>query len=110
MKVQQRCVRGRNYRRVMGEVTPDLVARAKVVIAETGMLTSRDTASFARDFRLPIKTVFNFLEYAEVLPSGTWERLPRVSQERIRKAVKHLEQPDLLTPSKPTKIPNHKRV
>ena len=75
----------------MGEVTPDLVARAKVVIAETGMLTGRDMASFARDFRLPIKTVFNFLEYAEVLPSGTWERLSRVSQERIREAAKRLE-------------------
>lgn len=80
-----RNVRGHNYRRVMAAVTPRLTARAKGMIqCAGGEFNARMIAVLAKEFDLPAKTACEFLEHAEVLPTGTWERLPRKTQQQIR--------------------------
>lgn len=68
-------VRGGNYRKLMQSILPDLAAKARVLIAESGKLSALQVAMMAIEFNLPMKTTFEFLEYAEILPTGTWDRL-----------------------------------
>jgi len=79
-----RNVRGQNYRKVMQEISPDLVARAKGMIVCAGAFSPRMIAEVAREFDIPGKTASEFLEHAGVLPTGTWERLPKGTKQQIR--------------------------
>ena len=83
-----RNIRGANYRKVMDEVTPKLSFRANELIAHEGKFTPRMIATLAIEFDLPAKTTCEFLEYADVLPSGTWERLGGDRQKAIRDLAK----------------------
>jgi len=82
-----RCVRGANYRKAMAELTPKLELLARLIIAKTGKLTANNIAALAVETGLPCKTAFEFLEYAEVLPSGTWDRFHPKSQAKVRAAA-----------------------
>jgi hypothetical protein len=79
-------LRGQNYRCAMASITPALVARAKGMITCAGCFTPRMIAELAREFQLPCKTACEFLEHAEVLPTGTWERLPQRTRQQIWEA------------------------
>lgn len=89
-----RNVRGSAYRRAMAEVTPALVARARRLIGEQGKFTLTMVATLAQEFDLPVKTTCEFLEYAEVLPSGTWERLAEKTKREVRGLAQKLAQRD----------------
>ena len=83
-----RNLRGANYRKVMDKVTPMLSCRANELIASDGKFTLRMIATLAIEFDLPAKTTCEFLEYADVLPSGTWDRLGGNRQKAIRDLAK----------------------
>lgn len=68
-------LKGRNYRIAMQEWTPLLVADAAEAHEALGKLTPLAVAQIAVKRNFPVKTTFEFLEYAETLPSGTWTRL-----------------------------------
>lgn len=69
-------LRGVNYKKAMQEWTPLLIAKAlEAYDRDGGKLTPLAIGRIAIELDFPIKTTFNFLEYAELLPSGTWDRL-----------------------------------
>ena len=68
-------LRGRNYRIAMEQWTPLLVSDAEAARQKLGKLTPLAVAQIAVKRNFPVKTTFEFLEYAEILPSGTWMRL-----------------------------------
>lgn len=80
-----RALRGANYRRAMEELTPSLIKAAAAVVANEGKLSALAVVQIANDHTLPAKTAFEFLEYAEVLPSGTYERLPPKTKAALRR-------------------------
>ena len=68
-------LRGRNYRKAMTEWTPLLVADARKVHEQKQKLSPIDIARIAIKHNFPMKTTFQFLEYDELIPTGTWDRL-----------------------------------
>ena len=52
---------------------PELKAEAEAVMRETGALKILDVVTIAVQFYLPVKTTFEWLESAGVLPTATWE-------------------------------------
>ena len=80
-------LRGANYRKVMDEVTPMLSRRANELISSEGKFTPRMIATLAIEFNLPAKTTCEFLEYARILPSGTWDRLENKGQNLVRSLI-----------------------
>lgn len=85
-------LRGRNYRIAMQEWTPLLVADAEAIIADEGKLTLLCVTKIAVKHNFPVKTTFEFLEYAEILPSGTWARLVNrgyTAQQAVKDVFKH---------------------
>jgi hypothetical protein len=79
-----RCIRGSNYRKAMAELMPKVELLARLIMAKTGKLTAHDIAVLAVETELPCKTAWEFLEYAEVLPSGHWQRLSEASKAKVR--------------------------
>ena len=96
-----RCVRGSNYRQAMAELTPTLTYAAAYIMRETGKLTGNNIAWIAAQVNLPCKTACEFLEYAELLPSGTWDRLHPSSQAKIRAAAEQYYQRSLTEAATP---------
>lgn len=82
------CVRGSHYKLAKDKYTPLLIAKAKKIVARTGKLTIPDIVQMADEFSLPIKTSFKFLEYAGVIPTGTWERKIEWTRARTPKGVR----------------------
>ena len=85
--MDKRNLRGANYRKVMDEVTPMLSHRANELIERDGKFTPLMIATLAIEFNLPAKTTCEFLEYARILPSGTWDRLESNGQKAVRYLV-----------------------
>jgi len=83
-----RDLRGRNYKQLMDCITPVLVERATNLPGLEGRLTPRSLAKLAIEFDLPVKTTCEFLEYAGILSSGTWERFPKTTKKELRAIVK----------------------
>lgn len=82
------CVRGSHYKLAKAQYTPPLIAKAKEVVARTGKLTIPDIVQMADELKLPMKTTFRFLEYAGVIPTGTWERKIEWTRARTPKGVR----------------------
>lgn len=79
----------------MEELTPSLVKAAANVVAHEGRLSALAVAQIAVAHKLPAKTCFEFLEYAGILPSGTYERFPAKTKAAIRQLQ---TQPPEVTP------------
>jgi hypothetical protein len=68
-------VRGKKYSIVKEEYTPKLVQRTQELIEKNQKLSAANVAFLAIEFDLPMKTTFEFLESARILPIGTWEKV-----------------------------------
>ncbi|NER83303.1 MAG: hypothetical protein F6K42_27880 [Leptolyngbya sp. SIO1D8] len=73
--MRQLALRGRNYKKAMQVWIPILVADAVEIYVNEKKLTALAISRIAVKRNFPIKTTFEFLEYAKILPSGTWDRL-----------------------------------
>jgi hypothetical protein len=65
--------RGDRYGQAKVELMPRLKARAEAVKREKGAFKILDVVTSAVLFNLPVKTTFEWLESAGVLPTATWE-------------------------------------
>lgn len=60
-----------------------------MVAAKGRTLSIMDVGIIARDLGLPIKTTFEYLEYLEIFPGGTWDRLVMrgLTAKKIKDAI-----------------------
>lgn len=86
-------LRGANYRRAMEQWIPILVRDATEAYEREGKLTPLAISQIAVRRGLPIKTTFEFLEHAELIAYGSWERLANrgFTDKKAREAVAEAE-------------------
>ena len=86
-------LKGDRYMAVFKERIGSLVIMANLIYKKKKKLSVLDIASLVLKIGLPVKTTFEFLQYAEIIPGVTWERL-KFSGFTATKIMQELEDCD----------------